>query len=138
MKPALPILLLVTLLMGASGTQAASTGAIGGNPMLPPPSPITPLPQTNPGLLGPGAFGAQSPGALPGTPGSPTYNPFGALPSLNNPGTSSFAPLGGDDDRAAWNHDHRHQHSRNSLLPAPPALLAACSLESSLNERGVR
>jgi hypothetical protein len=95
MKPAFPILLLVTLLTGASGAQAASTGAIGSNPLLPPPSAITPLPQTNPGLLGPNAFGAQSPGALPGTPGSPTYNPFGALPSLNNPGTSSFAPLGG-------------------------------------------
>ena len=63
--------------------------------MLPPPSPITPFPQTNPGLLGPGAVGAQSPGALPGNPGSPAYNPFGALPSLNNPGTSSIAPLGG-------------------------------------------
>jgi hypothetical protein len=103
MKPAFPILLLVTLLTGASGAQAASTGAIGSNPLLPPPSAITPLPQTNPGLLGPNAFGAQSPGALPGTPGSPTYNPFGALPSLNNPGTSSFA---------ARNYDHRHQHSR--------------------------
>jgi hypothetical protein len=95
MKPAFPILLLVTLLVVASGAQAARIGAIGSNPMLPPPSPITPLPQTNPGLLSPGAFGAQSPGALPGNPGSPTYNPFGALPSLNNPGTSSFAPLGG-------------------------------------------
>jgi len=93
MKPAISILLLITLLTGASGAQAASTGAI--NPMLPPPSPITPVPHTNPGLLESNGLGAQSPGALPGTPGSPTYNPFGALPSLNNPGTSSFPPLGG-------------------------------------------
>ena len=66
MKPAVSILLLITLLAEASGAQAASTGAVGSNPMLPPPSPITPVPQTNPGLLAPNTFGAQSLGALPG------------------------------------------------------------------------
>jgi hypothetical protein len=92
MTPSFYIFVAVALLLASSSAEAARATASGSNPMLPPPSPVTPLtPQTNP-IGGTGI--PQSFGALPGAPGSPTYDPNAALPSLNNSG-SGLAPLPG-------------------------------------------
>jgi hypothetical protein len=94
MTPSFYIFVAVALLLALSSAEAARATASGSNPMLPPPSPVTPAPltpQTNP-IGGTGI--PQSFGALPGAPGSPTYDPNAALPSLNNSG-SGLAPLPG-------------------------------------------
>jgi hypothetical protein len=94
MKPTFFIFVAAALLLGSSNAEAARATASGSNPMLPPPSPVTPAPltpQTNP-IGGTGI--PQSFGALPGAPGSPTYDPNAALPSLNNSG-SGLVPLPG-------------------------------------------
>jgi hypothetical protein len=108
MNTTFSIFVAATLLVAATGAQAARGPAAGNRNLALQPTPQISKapPQTNPiggvnqnfgvvpGFAETNPVTGQAFGALPGGPGSPTYDPNAALPSLGNSG-SALAPLGG-------------------------------------------